>query len=345
MTLKEAIKAGKLPDFGDKKNENKYKKIGKLLGLNINDLNYVLDENNNDLDRIRYNYEINVSLVKERIKKSQKIVLNNYDELINKYTNLSKEMGKKFTKEGKRKDYYLKDSKKDLNVLLKELKDSKKEYERNINHIKIFEENLGLDSDVLGSFEEFSIKNLDRKEQKLDEKLINEYNELNELKNNKYKTKFMKKIAEERISKVQNRIKKLQNKQGVLQNKQQKIINKGIDRYKAIKQNQINNYLYKINQIDEYQKTKVQLREEQELYNSDIKEVQKEIDLLNKKDGIFNKFRKISYINNQKTLERKRDKLRTREEILDNLRNIEKQGTVTFSTQIYKHVVKAVYGM
>ena len=69
MTLKEAIKAGKLPDFGDKKNENKYKKIGKLLGLNINDLNYVLDENNNDLDRIRYNYEINVSLVKERIKK------------------------------------------------------------------------------------------------------------------------------------------------------------------------------------------------------------------------------------------------------------------------------------
>ena len=271
--------------------------------------------------------------------------MNNYDELINKYTNLSKEMGKKFTKEGKRKDYYLKDSKKDLNVLLKELKDSKKEYERNINHIKIFEENLGLDSDVLGSFEEFSIKNLDRKEQKLDEKLINKYNELNELKNNKYKTKFMKKIAEERISKVQNRIKKLQNKQGVLQNKQQKIINKGIDRYKAIKKNQINNYLYKINQIDEYQKTKVQLREEQELYNSDIKEVQKKIDLLNKKDGIFNKFRKISYINNQKTLERKRDKLRTREEILDNLRNIEKQGTVTFSTQIYKHVVKAVYGM
>lgn len=345
MTLKEAIKTGKLPDFGDKKNENKYKKIGKLLGLNINDLNYVLDENNNDLDRIRYNYEINVSLVKERIKKSQKIVLNNYDELINKYTNLSKEMGKKFTKEGKRKDYYLKDSKKDLNVLLKELKDSKEEYERNINHIKIFEENLGLDSDVLGSFEEFSIKNLDRKEQKLDEKLINKYNELNELKNNKYKTKFMKKIAEERISKVQNRIKKLQNKQGVLQNKQQKIINKGIDRYKAIKQNQINNYLYKINQIDEYQKTKVQLREEQELYNSDIKEVQKKIDLLNKKDGIFNKFRKISYINNQKTLERKRDKLRTREEILDNLRNIEKQGTVTFSTQIYKLVVKTVYSM
>lgn len=341
MTLKEAINNGSLPNFGDKKNENKYKKLGKLLGLSIDNLDYEVTDD--DLDRMKYNYEINLLLVQERIRKSHNKVLNNYDELINKYKNLSKEMEKKYAQKGKNKQYYLKDASKDLNKLIKEIEKVKNNYEKNLNNVNLSRDDLKLNEESLSIVDNKVLDVIEHSEKAIDKKLSSKYEELNELENVEYKTNFMKKINEEKIKRVKERIKRLQNKQGFLQSKQQRIINKGIEKYRSIKQNKINEYLNKIEKVDEYQKVKVQIREEQESNNNDINELDSKIKENNK--GLFSKFKKIPYEVNKKTLERKREHLKNKEKVLEHLRKIEKQGTVTFGAQIYKYVAKTVYGL
>ena len=68
--------------------------------------------------------------------------------------------------------------------------------------------------------------------------------------------------------------------------------------------------------------------------------IKETIDELNDEKGLSAKFEKFKLKNEQKALERKRNSLKSKEETLDHLRRLEKQGTVNFGMQIYKIIVK-----
>ena len=331
MTLQEAINSGKLPNL----NESIYKKLGKRLNINIVDLNYVLDDKKGDLDRLRFDYEVNLAFSEEKIKKSQEKVLANYDELINKYTKLSNEMSKKFSNKNGSREYYLKEEKNDLNKLIKEIKQAKKDYEKSINRISISSENLGLEERVFNIKDSVELDMINRQQDNLKKSLEKEYMNLDMLSTLGPSSK-----TDKRISKVKDRIKQLQAKQGVLQNKQQKIVNKGIEKYKNIKERELNKRVYKIDRIEKYQNEKIYLNEKQKVIDKEIKEQQKQIEAVDKKPGLFNKFKKVTYQAEQTVNKGKRKVYATRELALDALRKSEKI-MVKFSDQIYKNITNS----
>ena len=331
MTLRSAINSGKLPNL----DEGFYIVICKDLFINAKDLDYELKDG--ELEKLKYNTKVNYLYVGERLKKAHNKLIGNYQELIDKYKKLSNEMGEK---------EYLKDAKKDLDDLLEKLDKSRKDYEQARDNINLNNVNINLDEMVLSERDEKKLEKLDDKTDELQEKLDNKYKELNKIENSSFQTKKGKKQNQKRIEKVKKRIEKLQKKQGKLQSKQQRIVSKGNQKYIGIKQNEYKDYLSELESINEYQNRRVQLKNEENLYENDIKQTQELIDNLNGKKDIVSKFNKRKLEKNRKSLESNRNTLRHKGEVLDELRNLDKQGTVNFSTQIYKYVSRVyAYGL
>ena len=165
------------------------------------------------------------------------------------------------------------------------------------------------------------------------------YKKLNKLeeKAEKHKLEFLKNAKKKRIEKVKNRISKLQQKQGILQSRQQRIISKGVTEYVNIKTNELNSYVPSLEQEETYANAKRNINKQIEETEEKIQLNQKDINILNSKTGLYNKFSKVGLQMKQNKQRLNIKVLRTKEEILDKLRKMSK-GSVVFSNQIYKYV-------
>jgi len=316
ISLKEAIKNGKLPDFGSE-NESKYRDFFNELSISNNfSFDYRLDDE--ELNRLRYNSDININFVNQSIKKAYDKVSNKYNELINRYKKLSNDMPESEDKDN-------------INLLISDLENKLIDFENNNKDIFLEKKNLGYDEKIINVLEETKLDYYDFRSNTVSNELNEKYEELKNLEEKKYKTKFSIKQNEKRIERVKKSIQRLQKKQGKLQNKQQRIINKGSEKYIKIKSNEL-------------EKTIVKLDREENKYNlnNDIALTEAIISELDKEDSLGSKFKKVGYELEKEKLNFNKKMLEKKDDILNRLKRVAKQGTVIFSSQLYKRNPKLV---
>lgn len=330
MTLREAINQGIIPSFGDD-NENliNYEIFFKQLFIDSKDFSLDINIKDEDLRKLRYNSDINYKYVNNVANNANNALIQKYKDLIDKYKEISAGMV----------EDYLSDAKEEIDNIIKDLEARLKVIEGNIHFFDIESKNLGYDENVISRHDQNVLNRSNVKIDSLSDKLDKKYKKLNKLeeKAEKHKLEFLKNAKKKRIEKVKNRISKLQQKQGILQSRQQRIISKGVTEYVNIKTNELNSYVPSLEQEETYANAKRNINKQIEEAEEKIQLNQKDINILNSKTGLYNKFSKVGLQMKQNKQRLNIKVLRTKEEILDKLRKMSK-GSVVFSNQIYKYV-------
>ena len=314
MTIQQAIDSGSIPSV----DETYLLNICQKVGINADNLNYVLKDG--ELERLRYNSEIHYHYAIDRTRKAHSKLTDNYGKLIDKYKKLSAGMT----------DPSLADDKAKIDALVEKLTEAQKAYNNQTENIFLTEDNLNLDAKVFNPVQEIRMDILDKRQENVDEELQEAYKTLDTLQGLNFSTPKEIRKNNRDIKSVQRIIKRLQRKQGRLQSTQQKIINRGIEKYKKIKEaefkkltRQIDN---KVKQVD---------------YKKDMESNQEKINLFASKPGLFNKFRTAVSKIDQRRMERKLKGLKRKEEVLEYLvksgKNIKLKD---FVAQLFRPVEK-----
>lgn len=315
MTIRQAINSGSLPNLDEKL----YVSVCNYLKINATDLDYELKSG--ELERLRYNGFINSLYITDRVKKSHDKLIGNYDKLIKKYEKVSTEMT----------DPSLAEEKARIDELLGRLRIAKTDYEVQAQGVDIDLENMNLDHKVLNGLQEKRLASLDERQNKVDDKLQAEYEALEALQSASFSSKFKQRRNEREIKKVQDRIKRLQQKQGRLQSTQQRIINRGTEKYKKIKQEELNDHEQLLNN-----------KKQQVDYKKDMELNEQLISTFSSKPGIFNKFKVARLERDQKKMERRLNSLKSKEEVLEYLAKSGKDiKCKDFGAQFFRTVAKS----
>lgn len=257
---------------------------------------------------------------------AHKEMLGKFTKLTKKYEDLSKRMAGKT---------YLSEDKAVIDALRNGLDASSREYQTVINNLNIKGKNIsqffsiGEEYDpTLSNFNQGRVSSMNEKAEKREKKLVEEYKELDKLRENssKYKSKFKKAKNDARMKKVQARIEKLQAKQGKLQTKQKRIINKGASKYINKREKEIARYLKTVEREMQFVEKKIQNKQMQATYRHDLRVTEQEIKDLEGKKGIKAAMQRSSL---------KRDKRKLQHQINQLKR---KQGRCNLSNQFSRSV-------
>lgn len=350
MTIEECKKNGKLPNVDETLIFAMLEKMGINVATSERTKNYDLSEELINSLRTRLNAKIKYSKYKESVEKDIKNTHNNlmnqYDALINKYMNTLKKMQKDPSKNIDLKNLnsddfadHFKADYAEVVSAINTLKSAKTNYEKVVNKININRTNLGIRTDnVLNAFESSKLDTTNSKLLNVDTNIEKVEEELSNLSKQKSSFKFRQRRIEKKKMKLQEKLNKLNNKQGKLQTKQSKIVNKGNEKYRNIKQKELEKYYKEMERMVNYQTAMSENVNLQNVAKDELREAMKERDTL-VGSNLKTKLERMQLDREIKKLSNRQEVLKNQQTRIQNLKN--KKGFCNLSNQIVRSYVNA----
>lgn len=350
MTIKDGISAGKIPNVNLKVIFAMLEKMGINVATSARNENFDLDEQLIDPLRNRLNATIKYSKynekVKNDIKNTHNNLMNQYDVLINKYMNTLKQMQKDPTKDIDLKsinsDDFEDHFKADISEVvgaINTLTSAKANYEKVVKNININRTDLGIQTDnVLNTFDASVLGDTNGKLFDVGTNIEKVEEEINALNNKKSSFKFRQRRIEKKKMKLQEKLNKLKNKQGKLQTKQSKIVNKGNEKYRKIKQQELEKYYKEMERMSNYQTAMSENINLQREAEQELKDAREERDKL-VGGNLKTKLEKMQLDREIKKLNNKKEILSKQQNRIQSLKN--KKGFCNLSNQIVRVYVNA----
>jgi hypothetical protein len=298
MTIKDAINRNILPNLS----EENYIKICGELGIVITSIeNDKL--NNEQLNRLAHDNRIIALMNKTRFIKNNAKFEKQYQEVVDAADKIVSDL------EGTSVD----DAKEVAEKFQQEATQGKQSYEDDVLHYSSVKTDLGLDPSTLNRGQQNRMNNYNQKMEITSGKLKKEYEKLDKLRNQKFKTAYKTARNQRRIERQMERISKLQAKQGVIASKQHKILNAVNEKYRAKKESEIRRFREEQNKIQEYAKEKIRLNNAKEAHTSDLEATEQEIQELEGKTGLKNAIDKFRLKHDRRVLSKDLKKIEKQE--------------------------------
>lgn len=349
MTIEECKKNGRLPNVDEKIIFATLEKMGINIATSERTKNYDLSEELINPLRNRLNARIKYSKykasVENEIKNTHNNLMNQYDTLINKYMNTLRKMQKDPSKNIDLKNLnpddfadHFKADYTEVVSAINTLKSAKTNYENVIKGININRTDLGINSNLLNAFESSKLDTTNSKLLNVDTNIEKLEEELSNLSKQKSSFKFRQRRIEKKKMKLQEKLNKLKNKQGKLQTKQSKIVNKGNEKYRNIKQKELEKYYKEMERMANYQTAMSENVNLQNAAKDELREAMKERDAL-VGSNLKTKLERMQLDREIKKLSNRQEVLRNQQTRIQNLKN--KKGFCNLSNQIVRSYVNA----
>lgn len=219
-------------------------RICRKLGIPANDMEY--DASKTQIERLKYNSELQLLGAVKQASISHAKILNDYDTTIEKYNTLIASLESKHE--------YVKD-KLELEAIRDHLMTIRDNYSHVSTNLDVKSESLenynlldnALYDPTLSSYKRFKISFQNKLSQIRGRQLERQYEKLDDLTGLEYASKFTRKMNSEKILRVEVRILKLQQKQGKLISAQKRIITESSRKYIAKQAKELSVYNKNIN--------------------------------------------------------------------------------------------------
>ncbi len=302
-TFNDYMITGELPVLS----ENYYKMVCDELGLPFTGVNQVLKED--QFERLKNDPEIIYILFEQKARKLDFDYMSSCNKLISDAHNaLSKLDEKGLSKKSQ-----------PINDLIDDL-----ERQRNLHESKVLKsvngEEISPEKEYLNKIQSSRLDQIDYKIFDNGDKLKNEYVKIDKIKKSlaSYKTSLKKKKLKKKLEEAKKRIARLQKKQGKLIETRNRIVNKGIEKYKKIKNEQLRQYSEVIMSEDKFIESVSQIKSSIHDINDDIKLTTDELSKSN-----LTKFQKIGLKRDLAGLNKEKEKLKSERRKIERARNLQ----------------------
>ena len=219
-------------------------KVCRKLGILANDMEY--DATDEQIQRLKYNSELQLLGAVKSASITHAKVLNDYDTTIEKYNVLIDSL------EGKPE--YLRD-KLELEAIRDHLMEIRENYSHVSTNLDVKSESMenydvldnALYDPTLSSYKRFKISFENKLSEIRGRQLERQYEKLDDLTGLEYASKFARKMNSEKILRIQTRIVKLKQKQGKLISSQKRIVTESSRKYIEKQAKELSIYLKNVN--------------------------------------------------------------------------------------------------